>query len=176
MPNVQTLRGIELVKVGRWDAKTGVMRTTAQDLASAVEAFKVGVVHRPALKLGHVEPLGEGDPAMGVVDNMRLSPDGQTLIGDFVGVPAKLAEIMPWAYPQRSVEAIYDYRDQQGREWPMVITAIALLGAYGPAVTSLKSLADVEELYAARVACDRAVKVAAARRRRTQFSTPKGIR
>ncbi|RFZ34979.1 hypothetical protein DAVIS_04529 [Mycobacterium marinum] len=175
MADVRTLRGVELVKVGRWDAKTGVMRTTAQDLVSAVEAVQAGVVHRPALKLGHVEPLGEGDPAMGFVDNMRLSADGQTLIGDFVGVPTKLAAIMPWAYPQRSIEAAYDFQDQDGRQWPMVILAVALLGAHGPAVTSLKSLADVEDLYAAR-ARDCVVRVAAARRRRNQLLTSKGIR
>ncbi|MCV7005658.1 hypothetical protein [Mycobacterium gordonae] len=174
MPDVRTLRGIELVRLGRWPAKTGIMRTTTQDLVSAIEAFNAGVVHRPALKLGHVEPLGEGDPAVGYVDAMRLSADGQALLADFVGVPAKLAEIMQYAYPQRSIEAAYDFRDQDGREWPMVILAVALLGAHGPAVTSLKSLADVEDLYAAR-ARDCAVKVAAARRRRTQL-TSKGIR
>ena len=176
MPDVRTLRGIELIKVGRWDAKTGVMRTTAQDLVSAIEAFNAGVVHRPALKLGHVEPLGEGDPAMGVISNMRLSADGQTLLGDFVGVPAKLAAIMPYAYPHRSIEAVYDFQDQHGREWPMVILAVALLGAMEPAVTGLKSLADVEELYAARARRDCAVLVAAARRRRTQrtLTQPKG--
>lgn len=174
MPEVQTLRGIELIRVGRWDASTGVMRTTAQDLRSAIEAFNAGVVHRPALKLGHVEPLGEGDPAMGVVDNMRLSADGQTLIADFVGVPTKLAKIMPYAYPNRSIEAVYDFRDQDGREWPMVLLAVALLGALSPAVTSLKSLTDVEELYAAALRRTRTVKVAAARRRRNLHTQTKG--
>ena len=97
------------------------------------------------------------------------------MIGDFVGVPAKLASILPYSYPHRSVEAVYDFRDQQGREWPMVILAVALLGAHGPAVTALKSLADVEDLFAARTR-DCAVKVAAARRRRTHHLTSKGIR
>lgn len=164
MPEVRTLRGIELTKVGRWDASTGVLRVTPRDLVSAVEAFKAGVIHRPALKLGHVDPLGEGDPAMGTVDNLRLSADGQTLIGDFVGVPAKLASIMPSAYPNRSIEAAQDFEDQTGRTWPMVILAVALLGAVEPAISELRSLADVEDLYAASVR--RTVAVAAARRRR----------
>lgn len=170
MVDVRTLRGIELVKLGRWDAMYGTFRVTEQDLVSAIEAFRAGVVHRPALKLGHIEPIGEGDPAMGVVDNMRLSPDGQTLLADFIGVPAKLAAIMPNAYPHRSIESIQDFRDQQGRVWPLVITAVALLGAVEPGITELKSLADVEELYAAQASRDRAVMVAAARRRRTQRS------
>lgn len=174
MPDVRTLHGIELVKVGRWECLTGVLRITKQDLASAVGAFKAGVIHRPALKLGHHAPPGEGDPAMGVVDNMRLSADGQTLLADFVGVPAKLASILPSAYPHRSIESTQDFVDQSGREWPLVILAVALLGAHEPAVFELKSLVDVEELYAARTSRDRAVLVAAARRRRIHRVTMKG--
>ena len=171
MVDVRTLRGIELLKLGRWDAMTGVFRVTEQDLASVVEAFAAGVVHRPALKLGHVEPIGEGDPAMGVIDNMRLSPDGRTVLADFIGVPAKLAAIMPHAYPHRSIESMQDFRDQQGRVWPLVITAVALLGAVEPGITELRSLADVEELYAARAARERTLMVAAARRRRSHRIT-----
>lgn len=181
--DVRTIAGVELVKVGRWDISTGVFRVTRADLVSAIEAHKAGVRRKPVLKIGH----GADDraPAMGYVDNLRLSADGNTLLGDFINVPARLAEVIPLAYPDRSIEGFTDYYHQStDTTWPLVLDAVALLGAVGPGVADLKSL-QAEDLYgiAARVSTEtdtlvflrcpnaereRAVAVAAARRRRAQ--------
>ena len=184
MADVRTIAGIELVKVGRWEISTGVFRVTPADLVSAVEAHKAGVRRKPVLKIGH----GDEDdraPAMGYVDNLRLSSDGNTLLGDFVNVPTRLAEVIPLAYPDRSVEGFADYYHQaSGTTWPLVLDAVALLGAVGPGIADLKSL-QAADLYgiAARVSAatdtlvflrcpntdrQRTVAVAAARRRRAQ--------
>lgn len=188
MADVRTVRNVELLKVGTWECSTGTFTMTAEDLAAAVEAHEAGVLRKPPLKVGHADPRFDGGPALGYVDNLRLTDGGTTLVGDLVNVPGPVAKLLPYAYADRSIEAIYDYRDGDGRVWPFVLTALALLGASAPAVRNLKSLQDVAELYdvaaahrgrpvtiaAAAFHPDdsaaqrrRAVQVAAARRRRT---------
>ena len=185
MPDVRTIPGVELVRVGRWETSTGVFRVTKVDLISAIDAHNAGVKRKPVIKLGHDDSRGDA-PAMGYVDNLRLSADGNTLIGDFVNVPARLAELIPFAYPERSIEGYTDYYHQStDTTWPLVIDAVALLGAVGPGVADLKSLQAVGDLYGVaagastaadtlvflrcpNTARERAVAVAAARRRRTQ--------
>lgn len=185
MPDVRTITGIELVKVGRWEASTGVFRVTKVDLISAIDAHRAGVKRKPVIKIGH-DDSRDSAPAMGYVDNLRLSADGNTLLGDFVNVPARLAELIPLAYPERSIEGFTDYYHQStGTTWPLVIDAVALLGAVGPGVADLKSLQAVGELYGVGAstgadtlvllrcpnrARSRAVAVAAARRRRARRS------
>lgn len=165
---MRTIVGVELVKLGRWEASNAVFRVTAADLRSVVEAHQAGITRKPVIKIGHDDDR-VNDPAMGYVDHLRLSGDGTTLLGDFVNVPAMLAELMPLAYPERSGEWFMDYLDQAtGKTWPMVLDAVALLGADGPAVTSLKSFQDVADLYGVMAARRRTVVMAAARRRRAQ--------
>ena len=147
MADLRTVAGVELAKVGRWEVSTGVFRVTKADLASAVEAHQAGVLRKPVIKIGH-DSERDTDPAMGYVDNLRLTDDGNTLIGDFVNVPAKLAALIPLAYPDRSVEAFTDYHQQStGRTWPLIIDAVALLGAVGPGISELQSLQGVADLY-----------------------------
>lgn len=184
-PDLRTIRGIELVKVGTWQISTGEWTVTAGDLASAVEAHKAAVLRKPVVKvkLGHNGPMGDAGPALGYVDNLRLADGGNTLIGDLVNVPATVAKLLPHAYPDRSVEALRNYTDQSGRTWPLVLDALALLGATAPGIGALKSLQDVAGLYdiaasrvsvpialAARPDRSRAVQIAAARRRRLHRS------
>jgi hypothetical protein len=182
MPDVRTIRGIELVKTGVWQIASGEWRVTPADLQSAVAAHKAGILRKPALKLGHTA-MTEA-PALGYVDNLRLADGGKTLVGDFVNVPAPVAKLLPFGYPDRSVEALTGYEAPDGTVWPLVLTACALLGATAPGVDTLRSLQDVAQLYgvaAARrvtiaasafhpdqsAARHRSVAVAAARRTRT---------
>lgn len=180
-PNLRTIPGVELVRVGRWEASTGEFAPTPADLVAAVAAHRAGVLRKPVLHLGHDGPMRDGAPALGYVDNLRTADGGQTLIGDLVNVPAAVATLIPHAYPDRSVEALLDYRTPEGVTYSMVLTGLALLGAAAPAVETLKSLQDVGELYGVPVAATarrvilaaapnrsrpQAVAVAAARRRR----------
>lgn len=112
MTDLRTIGGIELVKAGTWQASTGEWTVTAEDLAAAVEAHKVGVLRKPVIKLGHEGPMRDAAPALGYVDNLRLADGGKTLVGDLVNVPAAVAKFLPHAYPDRSVEALRNYEDQ----------------------------------------------------------------
>ncbi|MDN5685041.1 MAG: hypothetical protein L0L97_14880, partial [Corynebacterium glyciniphilum] len=97
----------------------------------------------PSLKLGHEGTLaGDDAPAVGRVVNLRLADDGDTLIGDFTDIPGWLSHILPETYPQRSIEAQLDYRDN-GTTWPFVVEAVALLGEQWPAVSTLTDLRDL---------------------------------
>ncbi|SLH68824.1 Uncharacterised protein [Mycobacteroides abscessus subsp. massiliense] len=190
MPELASIAGVELIKAGTWDATgspEGGWTTTPHDLAQAIRAHQAGVLRKPIIKIGHTDPRFDGGPALGYVDNLRLTDGGHTLIGDFINMPAPVAALVPHAYPDRSIEALIDYQAPDGSLWPLVLTAVALLGEAEPAVETLKSLQDVGDLYGVPIAATRitlttsqiqrarAVAVAAARRQRTKrFTSTKG--
>lgn len=157
--DLRTIRGVELVKVGTWSTATGEWTVTADDLASAVEAHASVTVRKPVIKIGHTDPRFDGSPALGRVDNIRLADGGATLVGDFVDVPAAIASLLPHSYPARSVEAWNDYTTPDGTVWPLILTAVALLGDTMPAV---ETLADLTDLYGVAASSARRVVVAAA--------------
>ncbi|ABK68430.1 conserved hypothetical protein [Mycobacterium avium 104] len=142
-----TVPGVELMRVGKWNLSTGEWECTEKEIAAAIEAHEKGILRKPVIRLGHNDPRFSGDPAVGWLDNLRASEDGQALIGDMVGVPEWLAEILPSAYPSRSIEGLYDYTAPDGSEHEFVLTGLALLGATRPGVESLQSLQDVARLY-----------------------------
>ncbi len=144
MPELITLRGIELCEVGTWACSTGPASFTPNDLANAVSALDCPAVRAPIIKLGHVDPRFDGEPAIGRVTNMAVSANGMTLIGDYEGLPSWLGEVMASAFPGRSIEAYWAYRCAVGHTHPFVITAVALLGVTAPAIATL---ADIEALY-----------------------------
>lgn len=157
VPTSVPLKGIpdvELVAVGSWNASTGKATITTEDLMAAVGALDCPGVASPVLKLGHMEPDPDGNkirwdgtPAVGWISNMRLSNNSAKLIGDYTGVPGWLVDVMPTAYPQRSVEITRDFLCQIGHTHPFVITAVSLLGVFPPAVGVIKSLNDVQSLF-----------------------------
>lgn len=143
-PSTGTIRDVELVRVGTWNASTGVSTITRDHLAAAVAAYQDHLIDRPVIRLGHVDPRFDGEPAMGWVTNLRLADNGDTLLGDLVGMPAKLAEVAPTAYRRRSVELAFGVKSAAGKAYAAVLTGLALLGVAPPAV---KGLADVLALY-----------------------------
>lgn len=150
---LKNIPGIELAAVGTWRSVTGETTFTRDDLADAVAALDCPGVRNPVLKLGHDEPDStggvrwDGEPAVGWIDNMRLSADGAKIVGDYLGVPAWLVDAMPSAYPDRSIEIYRPFRCQIGHFHPSVITAVALLGVMAPGIGVLRSLQDVQALY-----------------------------
>lgn len=146
-PPLASRRGVELVQAGQWALSTGVVTFTSGDLASAVAALDCPAVRRPVLKLGHVDPRFDGEPAVGWVDNVALADSGNTIVGDYVGMPAWLGDVIASAYPDRSIEGCFDFRCQLGHCHPFVLTAVALLGVMAPGVGTLESLQDVAALY-----------------------------
>lgn len=160
-PALSSLRRVEFVQTGDWIISSGKWKAARDDLVAAVAALDCPAIRRPIIKLGHSKgetPLWEGNPtgapAIGWVDNLSLSNQGHTLVGDFVGMPGWLATpntdgqtVIASAWPDRSVEGSYEHRCQLGHTHPFVLKAVALLGVTPPGVGTLKSLADVGRLY-----------------------------
>ena len=140
-----TVKGVELVKAGTWQGLTGPVTLTREDLADALAASQDPEVDHAALKLGHIDPRFDGQPAAGWVERLRLSDDGQTLLGDLVDMPTKLAAIMPSAFRRRSAELRRNVVTPSGRRYRVALSGLALLGVQAPAV---KGLADVLTHYA----------------------------
>lgn len=146
-----TVAGVELGSVGYWDiSNMQGWHPTAEDFAAAIAALDCPAVRRPVLKFGHTGEPGEGDPTIGHVDNLRLTEDGQTLVGDFVGIPSWLAEadaegrsVLASAYPDRSGEWVHDYVCQLGHTHRFALRAMALLGVMPPGIGTLESLYDL---------------------------------
>lgn len=155
--DLRTIAGVELIRCGFWDLSTGPWEVTPADLVAAVAAHRAGVLRKPVVKIGHLDERFDGEPALGYVDNLRIVDGGQTLLGDLVGVPALLADVAASAYPDRSVEGIQGFTDASGTSYGFVLTAVALLGATGPGVSTLRSLADVGQLYGVAAASGRRV-------------------
>lgn len=150
-PVLATVAGVELGSTGYWNiSNIKDWHPTANDMAAAVAALDCPAVRRPVLKFGHTGEPGEGDPAIGLVDNLRLTDDGQTIVGDFVGVPAWLADadtegrsVLASAYPDRSGEWEHNYTCQVGHTHPFVLHAMSLLGVVRPGIGTLESLYDL---------------------------------
>lgn len=150
-PLLATVSGVEIASVGFWNISNAEdWHPSSEDLAAAVAALDCPAVRRPTLKFGHTGAPGQGDPSIGLVDSMRLSDDGQTLVGDFVGVPGWLASadaegrsVIASAYPDRSGEFQRDYVCQIGHTHPFVVHAVALLGVVRPGIGTLESLYDL---------------------------------
>lgn len=148
---VTTLAGIEIVRVGTWNASTGPTRVTEEHLAAMVAAAGDAEVDLAMIKPGHIDPRWDGQPAMGAVRNLRVerrspgegAPAVPTLVGDLVNVPAALAEVLPLAWPNRSAEIAWGVVTSRGR-YAAALTGLALLGVTPPAV---KGLAQVAALY-----------------------------
>jgi hypothetical protein len=142
-PPLVTIPAVPIVSVGTWDLSTGRTTFTKEHLADAVAAVADPAIRTPILKIGHVDPRFDGEPAVGRIENLRLSADKLTVLGDYTGVPAWLADTMASAYPSRSMEGDWNVTTVGGRTYSMVITAVALLGVQSPGITTLGDIADL---------------------------------
>jgi hypothetical protein len=147
LPSLVTLPNVDIVATGTWNLSSGQATFTPEDLANAVQASQCPAIGSPVLKLGHVDPRFDGEPAVGRVMNLALTASGNKITGDLAGMPAWLGTVLASAYPNRSIEGYYDFVCQVGHTHPFVISALALLGVTSPGVGVLSSLADVAALY-----------------------------
>jgi hypothetical protein len=151
-PHLVTIPNVPIISTGiEYPLSTGPTTFTQGDLEDAVRALEDPAIHKPRVKLGYLQAEhGEAiaEPSFGVVDNLRLGDNGQTIYGDFTGVPAWLATILPVAYPSRSIEGNFNVTTVTGNKYQLVITAVALLGITMPGVTTL---ADLKGLYGDKV-------------------------
>lgn len=137
------IQGLEIARPGEYQLSTGPLNLTPAMLANAVmQANAAGSKFRAPLKLGHVDPRFDGEPALGWLHNLRVegSGDESVLLGDVADMPDWLASLGPSAYPDRSFEG-WANEDKQTFE----ITALALLGVTPPGMSTIRSLRDIPQ-------------------------------
>jgi hypothetical protein len=139
----QTVPGVEVMRVGTWNGH----RFTLEHLEQMVQAAAdVGFV--PPVKLGHDDDPKA--PAYGWVRNLRVK--GETLVCDFTDVPdALVEEIKQRRYDQVSAEVWKD-TGRNGKLYPRVLKAVAILGAHPPGVSDLKPLSAALDAFGADAA------------------------
>lgn len=135
--------GVEIFRTGNWiDSHGNSDAWVKADLAEAVANDKrpeLAGLRKP-IKLGHSGPFKEGQPALGWVTNLRLSPDGERVLADLTDLPQIVHDaIKQHRYDQVSAEIFADVRLNGQRIGP-VFTGLALLGAELPAVSGLQGL------------------------------------
>ena len=173
MADYLTIPDVEIATVGmKWPTVNGEMTLRFEHLRDAMVAANDDPhVVEPRIKIGHEDARfngdeveekshdpfegGDGDPAFGVVRNLRLENDGAVLMGDYTETPSWLAEALPSAYPSRSIEGGFVMKDGYrpakpegawavetpgGKRYSLVLTAVSLLGIYGPAVLDIEDL------------------------------------
>lgn len=141
---VVDIEGVEIFATGFW----GNERWKAGDLDELVRNFKkLKDEIKPPVKLGHsVQKLlkSEGLPAAGWVTNLRRV--GTKLLADLSDVPKRIARIIKnKGYKRVSIEIYRNHQDSRGNRVGQALKALALLGGDIP---ELKTLKDVEALYA----------------------------
>jgi len=144
----ETLAGVDILRVGEGFTGGGCppegCAFTVEDLDGIVGAYWATRDSRtPPVKLGHDAEQAlvqnDGYPAVGWVANLRRL--GDRLYADLVDVPQKLADLIKaGAYRAVSVELEKGLTVDE-KEYPLALTALALLGADLPAVDGLNGLA-----------------------------------
>ncbi|MDD4985108.1 MAG: phage protease [Dehalococcoidales bacterium] len=152
------INGVEIMATGTWQGANGEARITEKDLENMVSAFadltgNKNLNYEPPVKLGHTEKQKliqeDGLPAAGWIKSVKKV--GGKLVADLKDVPKKIAELMQaGAYKKRSAEFYRNY-EIGGRKYPIVLKALALLGADIPAV---KTISDIKALYTSEALMD----------------------
>jgi len=138
---------IEIMAAGTWNGD----EYTRADLDEMVRAFDElrGKID-PPVKLGHDEgqklAQKDGYPALGWVE--RVYRKGATLVADLRDVPERVAKLITAGAYQKVSSEIYFDKEVDGTTYPFVLKAISLLGGDMPAVKDIRSIGDIEGLYA----------------------------
>lgn len=139
-----TIPNVPILSTGTYHLASGITTFSEEHLLAAVNAQDDPAVTAPRLKIGHASEFGDGEPCFGSVRNMYLGDNNQTIYGDYVGVPVWLAELMPSAYPARSIEGAFDAQVAEDKPpHALLITAVSLLGVVAPGVSTLEDLPDL---------------------------------
>lgn len=138
-----TIPDVEILREGNWHSGlSGRVPVTAEDLDAMVQAATDAEVDQAPLKIGHVDPRFDGEPALGWLTNIRRN--GTSLVADIADAPAKMAELIQSAFRRRSAEIAWGVKTPSGKTYKAALAGLALLGVTPPAV---KGLADVVSRY-----------------------------
>lgn len=136
---MKSLKGVRIFSEGFWNGR----QWTKKHLQSMVDAFSaLESVHKVPLKFGHntKQPVTDGQPALGWVDNVYLSEDKKTLMADFSNMPDIVFKaIKAKLYRKLSIEMRLGVK-HKAQEFMSVLSGVALLGADIPAVNTLGDL------------------------------------
>jgi hypothetical protein len=133
---MKTRKRVEIARTGTFPLSSGRHTFTRAQLAAAVRNAEK---RRPRIGIGHKDPRWkaasdqDGDPALGLVDNLTLEEDGDLLVGDFVDIPDWFDRVLPSKYPGRSLEGPCEGDD-------LTIETVKLLGTTMPGIHSLDDL------------------------------------
>lgn len=144
------IQRLEIFGAGAHDASTGKLVVSIEDLDHIVEAFealKDSNIVKPHLKLGHAEAqkwFGQKDgiPALGWITQVWREKD--KLLANVENVPQALLDmIRARRFHNVSAEVLWRRAVEfNGKSFPRVLTAVALLGVEMPAVKDLAGLAE----------------------------------
>lgn len=152
-PAIVTVRQVPIVMAGvEYRLSTGPATFTPEDIMDFVASQDDPAIVAPRLKIGHESILSntesadgtlknfdDGVPSLGRFINISFDEDNIMAVGDLVTVKW-LAEIMPLAYPNRSIEGFQEALTNTGHVWGLVVHAVALLGVVWPGVSTLDDL------------------------------------
>jgi hypothetical protein len=134
---MRTRRGVPICKAGTYPLSTGLHTFTRAQFEAAI---RNAAKRSPRIGIGHTDPRWseidaskDGEPALGLVENLRLADDGDVLVGDYVDMPNWFADALPTSYPGRSVEGTCPGDD-------LTVTAVKVLGMTMPGIDSLEDL------------------------------------
>ena len=130
------IQGVEIFAVGTHHG----VEYTEDDLQQIVNDTNAQEGREPYVFLGHRDGADRGaKPRSGMLANLRY--EAGKVIADILRIPADVMDaVKAGGYPKRSVEMIKNFRDKTGKVYPLIIDALALIGAGHPEV---KDLADV---------------------------------
>lgn len=127
----------EIFAVGKWNG----FAFTQNDLRMMEAAFaELGDNLRVPLKMGHnnEQPMTDGQPALGWVTKVWVA--GEKLMARFADMPTIVYEAMQKKlYRNVSIELDMDVKYKE-KDFPFVLSGVALLGADIPAVNTLADL------------------------------------
>lgn len=127
----------EIFAVGKWNG----FEFTQNDLRMMEAAFaELGDNLRVPLKMGHnnEQPMTDGKPALGWVTKVWVA--GEKLMARFTDMPTIVYEAMKKKlYRNVSIELDMDVKYKE-KDFPFVLSGVALLGADIPAVNTLADL------------------------------------
>lgn len=134
---MKTRKRVEIARTGTFPLSSGTHTFTKAQLAAAI---RNAAKRKPRIGIGHTDPRWkaasqDGDPALGLVDNLTLEEDGNLLVGDFVDIPDWFDKALPSKYPGRSLEGPCDGDD-------LTIETVKLLGTTMPGIHTLDDLRD----------------------------------
>lgn len=145
-PVLVTVPNVPICATGiEYALSSGPATFTAEDLLDAVASQDDPAIKPPRFGIGHIDPRYngpeyDGTPAFGKFVNLRVEENGQVLVADIAGVPGWLADIMPVAFPNRSIEGNMEVETVTGHKWRLCIWAVKALGVLWPGVSTLEDL------------------------------------